>query len=243
MLIVEGLRTVLELAKSSGVDFVIIDTRAGPDVLSISASLLADVTWLVLEEDRISWRSSLNFLLQTKSYRDRVRKDASWEGLFWSDKANFLFLPNKVTRRFIPEVRNVLSAYDFLPAIHLDTSFVVRYMMDPFEAVTMGALARSQFGKSVDEALDYWMQSTELEHDYRQLPRSVPPPSFLEILRRLYGEPERLLPMLALSAVAMKWAVTLFQYPSHFVVEVSSLISDALLLAILLLLARGRLRK
>ena len=223
--VLEKLDWILGEIARLDVDIVIIDTRAGPDVLSISAALVADVTWLVLEQDRISWRSSMNFLLQTKLY-ERTLHNRPIE-------ANFLFLPNKVTRQFNHEIQNVLEVYDFLPSIPLDTRFFEEYAVDPFQAISPEKLANTRFGRSITQVIRSWAQLSGITTTYQLRSEPVRISSVFQRVRRLGRKSDLLIVVVATYALIIKWTYVYIRFGIYGSELLTSMLSDIVLLAIL----------
>lgn len=104
-------------------DFVIADTRAGPDAFSVAIAAVAHQVLLVMEDDRVSWRATLNFY----SELSKVRNPSTDEGL-----ANVFFLLNKVQSFRTVDSERALSRFDFLPVIPYEARVAAYFGEVPF---------------------------------------------------------------------------------------------------------------
>lgn len=106
---VEKLGKLYEFATSSlHVDYIIFDTQAGLGSLSLAATTLSDMNLIVLEEDDISWRTSLNALMEISALNKRLQR-----------KSHSYFLANKVSSSMM-DVADKLKAFSFLPPVPFD---------------------------------------------------------------------------------------------------------------------------
>lgn len=100
------LQSLVRDAADSG--FLIFDTHAGLGNLSLAATALSDLNLIVLEEDDISWRASLNMLLEITTLKKQRHGGA-----------RSYFLANKVGAK-LSEVSGKLKAFSFLPPVPYD---------------------------------------------------------------------------------------------------------------------------
>jgi len=105
------------------IDYVIIDTQAGPGSLSFAAATLSDVNLILLEEDDISWRTALNLLLEISDLNKRRQR-----------RSRSYFLANKVSAEFLDTVGK-LKAFSFLSPLPYDA-----WMQKLFAKATSAAL-------------------------------------------------------------------------------------------------------
>ncbi len=106
--------------ESLNVDYLIFDTQAGLGSLSLAAATQSDMNLIVLEEDEISWRTSLNILLEITDLNKRLKR-----------KSKNYFLPNKVSVGFL-EASRKLKALSFLPPILEDRRMQRLFAYDTF---------------------------------------------------------------------------------------------------------------
>lgn len=95
--------------ESLGIDFLIFDTQAGPGSLSLAAATLSDMNLIVLEEDDISWRTSLQMFIEITELNKRLQH-----------RSRSYFLANKVHAGLM-DMANKLKAFAFLPPLPFDT--------------------------------------------------------------------------------------------------------------------------
>ena len=103
------LEVIKKYAEKEKYDYIIIDTRAGPDGTSIGAAMISDMVLFVLEQDNVAWKSSLNFLSELGHV-----EETRWVG-------ESFFLMNKVTKKFTHEqidaLEDMLGLIDFIALI------------------------------------------------------------------------------------------------------------------------------
>ncbi len=125
------------------IDYVIIDTQAGPGSLSLAAATLSDVNLILLEEDDISWRTALNLLLEISDLNRRLQR-----------RSRSYFLANKASAELI-DTAGKLKAFSFLPPLPYDA-----WMQKLFAKATSAALDK-EF-----ENTDFFRQArTRVWHD------------------------------------------------------------------------------
>ena len=109
-------------------DYVITDTRAGLDKLSAAVALSADYTVVLLEQDRISWRSSHAFVANALALQDRLEPPAERS----RTAEDFYLVPNKVAPAYSQALRMMTDSVlgNVLPGIPLDLNFFNRYFRD-----------------------------------------------------------------------------------------------------------------
>ena len=117
------LQKLLAAAESLNIDYVIIDTQAGPGSLSLAAATLSDVNLILLEEDDISWRTALNLLLEISDLNKRLQR-----------RSRSYFLANKASAELVDTVGK-LKSFSFLPPLPYDA-----WMQKLFAKATSAAL-------------------------------------------------------------------------------------------------------
>jgi cellulose biosynthesis protein BcsQ len=117
----------LQIAASSllKVDYIVIDTQAGPGSLSLAAATLSDVNLILLEEDDISWRTALNLLLEISDLNKRLQR-----------RSRSYFLANKASAELV-ETAGKLKAFSFLSPLPYDI-----WMQKLFAKATSAALEK-----------------------------------------------------------------------------------------------------
>ena len=95
-------------AQSLNINYVIIDTQAGPGSLNFVASTLSDVNLILLEEDDISWRTALNLLLEISDLNKRLQR-----------RSRSYFLANKASVELV-DTAGKLKAFSFLSPLPYD---------------------------------------------------------------------------------------------------------------------------
>jgi cellulose biosynthesis protein BcsQ len=106
-------------------DYVVIDTQAGPGTLSFAAATLSDVNLILLEEDDISWRTALNLLLEISDLNRRLQR-----------RSRSYFLANKASAELI-DTAGKLKAFSFLSPLPFDA-----WMQKLFAKATSAALEK-----------------------------------------------------------------------------------------------------
>jgi cellulose biosynthesis protein BcsQ len=128
-------------------DYVIIDTQAGPGSLSFAAATLSDVNLILLEEDDISWRTALSLLLEISELNKRLQR-----------RSRSYFLANKASAELI-DTAGKLKAFSFLSPLPFDA-----WMQKLFAKATSAALEK-EF-----ESTDFFRQvRTRVWHDIAAL--------------------------------------------------------------------------
>ncbi len=97
------------VAESLNIDFLIFDTQAGLGSLSLAAATLSDMNLIVLEEDDISWRTSLQMFIEITELNKRLQH-----------RSRSYFLANKVNAGLM-DMASKLKAFAFLPPIPFDS--------------------------------------------------------------------------------------------------------------------------
>ena len=95
--------------ESLRVDFLIFDTQAGLGSLSLAAATLSDMNLIVLEEDDISWRTSLQMFIEITQLNKRLQH-----------RSRSYFLANKVNAGLM-DMANKLKSFAFLPPLPFDS--------------------------------------------------------------------------------------------------------------------------
>ena len=118
----------LQTAQNSGVDYVITDTRAGLDDVSAGIALVSDYNIVLMEQDRVSWRSSTAFVANALALQNKLKLEGSP-----ASADNFYYLPNKVTPAFARALQALGAQLpgqlpgNILGGIPLDVNFFNRY--------------------------------------------------------------------------------------------------------------------
>lgn len=95
-------------AEALNVGYILLDTQAGPNSLSLAAATLSDLSIIVLEEDDISWRTALNLLLEISDLNKRRQR-----------RSRSYFLANKSGPE-LADAAGKLKAFSFLPPLPYD---------------------------------------------------------------------------------------------------------------------------
>lgn len=120
------LQTLLAVANSVlNIDYVVMDTQAGPGSLSFAAATLSDVNLILLEEDDISWRTALNLLLEISDLNRQLQR-----------RSRSYFLANKASADLV-EIADKLKAFSFLSPLPYDA-----WMQKLFAKATSAALEK-----------------------------------------------------------------------------------------------------
>jgi cellulose biosynthesis protein BcsQ len=112
-------------AESLNVRYVLLDTQAGPNSLSLAAATLSDLSLIVLEEDDISWRTALNLLLEISDLNKRLQR-----------RSRSYFLANKSGAE-LADAAGKLKAFSFLPPLPHDV-----WLQKLFAKATSAALEK-----------------------------------------------------------------------------------------------------
>ena len=129
--ILKGCRQfLLAVASLQRVDYVIVDTRAGLDKFSAAVALSSDYVIVMMEQDRVSWRSSHSFISNALALQERV--DEISDRVRTAD--DFYLLPNKVSPAYSQVLRMMADQVlgNVLPGIPLDLNFFNRYFRNIF---------------------------------------------------------------------------------------------------------------
>ena len=118
--------------KALPIDFLIFDTQAGLGSLSLAAATLSDMNLIVLEEDDISWRTSLQMFIEITEINKRLQH-----------RSRSYFLANKVSVGLM-DMANKLRAFAFLPPIPFD-SWMQRLVSNTTAAVLEKEFENSDF--------------------------------------------------------------------------------------------------
>jgi cellulose biosynthesis protein BcsQ len=114
------------------IDFLIFDTQAGLGSLSLAAATLSDMNLVVLEEDDISWRTSLQMFIEITELNKRLQH-----------RSRSYFLANKVNAGLM-DMASKLRAFAFLPPIPFD-SWMQRLVSNATAAVLEKEFENSDF--------------------------------------------------------------------------------------------------
>ena len=108
--------------KSLDADYLIFDTQAGLGSLSLAAATLSDMNIILMEEDDISWSTSLRMFTEVTELNKRLQH-----------RSRSYFLANKVHAGMM-DMAVKLKAFSFLPPLPFD-SWAQRLMADSSSAV------------------------------------------------------------------------------------------------------------
>lgn len=95
-------------AESLDIDYLIFDTQAGLGSLSLAAATLSDMNLIVMEEDDISWSTSLRMFTEIIELNKRLRH-----------RSRSYFLANRVHTGLM-DMASKLKAFAFLPPVPFD---------------------------------------------------------------------------------------------------------------------------
>ena len=148
--VVEQYPRFLQHLKAVGVDYVITDTRAGLDDVSAGVALTSDYAIVLMEQDRVSWRSSTAFVANVLALKREMKLETSVTA------DDFYYVPNKVTPAFARSLQaldNELPG-NVLGGIPLDVNFFNRYFRDIFRYGPQGrSWRRTAFYRHVARSL------------------------------------------------------------------------------------------
>ncbi len=118
--------------KSLDADYLIFDTQAGLGSLSLAAATLSDMNIILMEEDDISWSTSLRMFTEVTELNKRLQH-----------RSRSYFLANKVHAGMM-DMAVKLKAFSFLPPLPFD-SWAQRLMADSSSAVLEKDFENSDF--------------------------------------------------------------------------------------------------
>lgn len=119
-------------AESLEIDHLIFDTQAGLGSLSLAAATLSDMNIIVMEEDDISWSTSLRMFTEITELNKRLKH-----------RSRNYFLANKVQTELM-DMATKLKAFAFLPPIPFD-SWMQRLVSHSTAAVLEKEFENSDF--------------------------------------------------------------------------------------------------
>ena len=110
------------------IDYVIADTRAGLDPVSAGIALASNIVIVLMEQDRVSYRSSHAFVTNVLAL-GQAKKIVSVSGA-----EDYYYVPNKVSPGYAQALRSMTLGMpgNVLPGIPLDLAFFNRYFMNIF---------------------------------------------------------------------------------------------------------------
>jgi len=117
------------------IDYLIVDTRAGLDPISAGVALASNIVIVLMEQDRVSFRSSHAFVTNV------LALSQAKEIVSVSRAEDYYYVPNKVSPGYAQALRAsaVLGgAGNVLPGIPLDLNFFNRYFTDIFNYQPQG---------------------------------------------------------------------------------------------------------
>lgn len=118
--------------KSLDADYLIFDTQASLGSLSLAAATLSDMNIILMEEDDISWSTSLRMFTEVTELNKRLQH-----------RSRSYFLANKVHAGMM-DMAVKLKAFSFLPPLPFD-SWAQRLMADSSSAVLEKDFENSDF--------------------------------------------------------------------------------------------------
>ena len=137
---------LLDAAKRSGFDYVIADTRAGLDQISGGICLSSEFVIVIMEQDRVSWRSSTSFGVNVIDLHGN-HSDARSRGVATD---NLFYLPNKVSQPFAQALRTARETSgglglpgNSLMGIPFDLVFFTQYLRNSFRFKPQGSSWKS----------------------------------------------------------------------------------------------------
>jgi cellulose biosynthesis protein BcsQ len=196
--VVKRLRNLIRLAESAGFNIVLFDTRAGPDRLSLGASISADYTFLLLEQDIVSSRITLPLVGEIDQKRKEVGDDKDLTDL---PVSRLGLVPSKTVLLYSEETKRILRDFTFLSEIPFDLDFLTSYYTNPFEMVR-GKILNTRLGRDATKTL-------------------------LEALQSMFAPYELIVPKPALetkSESVSPWVVILRSVPPTFTFSISFLL-------------------
>jgi cellulose biosynthesis protein BcsQ len=128
--LIKKLGILKKAASLAGFDFLILDTRAGPDYLSIAAALISEFAFLLIEQDNVSKRAAIQFSGDVEHERREVSREQMVPDLAVSRLA---FVRNKLIRPETREERLVLEKQLYLHGIPFDKSLLREYSKGTFD--------------------------------------------------------------------------------------------------------------
>lgn len=118
-------------------DFILIDTRAGVGNYCIAASLLSDMTIIISEQDRISYRSCFDLQTNIMIFAEEEKERKYVKGELP------IFVYNKVVD---PKLTiKTIDKISHLPPIRFDLRFFEKYQLETQESLSWQNLKKSSF--------------------------------------------------------------------------------------------------
>lgn len=224
------LQTLIKAAELAGFNIVIFDTRAGPDNISLGAGLLVDLTFILLEQDRVSSDIALTLKGELEVLRKTIAKDPD-SSFTPPSISRFVFLHNKRTDVYSLETELALRDLHFLPAVSIDLDFLNQYNRDPDGLMIEGGVIMSQIGLYIQNTLSEALRElrllfTELpleletrrelvsESDFAKFLREIPLgfPLFLSVFALVLSGFSILLPQLLSQELAVVFVIMGFTF-------------------------------
>ena len=110
-------------------DYVIVDTRAGLDPISAGVALASNIVIVLMEQDRVSFRSSHAFVANV------LALSQAQQIINVSQAEDYYYVPNKVSPGYAQALKSSAALGmpgNVLPGIPLDLNFFNRYFTDIF---------------------------------------------------------------------------------------------------------------
>ena len=133
--------------KSLDATYLIFDTQAGLGSLSLAAATLSDMNIILMEEDEISWSTSLRMFTEVTELNKRLQH-----------RSRSYFLANKVHAGMM-DMATKLRAFSFLPPLPFD-SWAQRLMADSSSAVLEKDFESSDFFRHLHTRV--WQEIAQL---------------------------------------------------------------------------------
>ncbi len=192
--IIQKLEFLIDAAEKAGYQFIIFDTRAGPDNVSLAASLASDMTLIVLEQDRVSSLISMGLMGEIEYLRNKIAKTEARVPI-----SRIAFLQNKVLKSYSADTERVLMDLTFLPAIPLDLEFLNYYYLDANKFMLSGQILNTKLGQHILKTTIKALDDMRIKFTIIPLKGLKQPKKELEIIKFVRKIPGRFLVALAVT--------------------------------------------
>ena len=139
--IIKKIKILIEAAKKAGFNIVILDTRAGPDNISLAAALSTDLTFILLERDKVSWLNSIGLIGEIEHLRKEITSEIKEPSI-----SRIVFVHNKTVDSYSSETKDVLKDLTFLPAIPMSINFLRQYNSNSNLLMINGEIFNTELG-------------------------------------------------------------------------------------------------
>lgn len=177
-------RLFSDIRDKGKVDYVIIDTRAGPDNISLATVCASDLSIIVQEQDEISMRATFNF-----RYQMMRMQDIHEIGPMPKDYLLYNKVSSRFARALIPSLEKSLSS---LPPILFESDIFRSFNENPYEFISNN-WKNTRLSYSLQKSWRIICGIFKEECKIEARPPSLPLP-FL----RLFRKPEFLLILMAI---------------------------------------------